>query len=167
MAGDGMKDIIIALDRSLGKRKIYSLVIMNETNLPQFNQKASWLKHISELPKRERMSYLRKFPERYQNLKPLLHKVELTPFFSDIAPTIENSIPSVGLVIVDDAVLNKQLKAYANQKNVLRESIAKNRKKFRLLVLLADNLAYYGREVFENTKTLTAFKRELRRRGIL
>ncbi|AEC52237.1 hypothetical protein PNA2_1322 [Pyrococcus sp. NA2] len=70
-------------------------------------------------------------------------------------------------MIIDDAVLNKQLKAYSNRKNILRESIAKNRRKFRLLVLLADNLAYYGREVFENTKTLTAFKRELRRRGIL
>ncbi|WP_048055940.1 hypothetical protein [Pyrococcus sp. ST04] len=84
-----MKNIIMALDRSIGKRKMYSLVIINEINLLQFNQKASWLKHISELPKRERASYLRKFPERYQYLKPLLHKVELTPFSAILPPLLK------------------------------------------------------------------------------
>ena len=162
-----MKTLLIAIDRSVGQRKMYSLIIIDENNIQEFNQKASWLKHISELPKRERTPYLRKFPQRYQNLKPYLQRVEITPFFSDIAPIIEELSNAAGVLIIDDTVLNKQLREYAERKNVLKESTAKKRKKFRGLVLLADNLAYYGREIFEETKNMRTFKQELRKRGIL
>lgn len=70
------------------------------------------------------------------------------------------------MLIVDDAIL-KKLKEYQSQKNVFKESIAKNRGEFRHVVLLTDNIAYIGRKIYEKNPNPNTLRKELHRKGIL
>jgi len=161
-----MKTLVITVDRSRQKRTIYALVEVEYKNLRHIREKGSWLKHLAELSKQERRSYIAKFPSRFERLKPYLEKITITPFLSEIKSEVAGRSERIRVLILDDAVI-KKFGQYSKQKNVFKESLAKRRHEFRHVVLLADNLAYIGREVYEKNPNPNALKRELRKRGIL
>ncbi|AHL23273.1 hypothetical protein [Thermococcus nautili] len=161
-----MKALVISVDRSRQKRTIYALVEVDYNNLRHIREKGSWLKHLAELPKQERRNYIAKFPGRFEKLKPYLEKIIITPFLSEIKDEVANKSENTRILILDDAVL-KKFSEYSGQKNVFKESLAKRRYEFRHVVLLTDNLAYIGREIYEKNPNPNALKKELRKRGIL
>ncbi|NJD98888.1 hypothetical protein E3E26_03650 [Thermococcus sp. LS1] len=162
-----MKTLVVSVDRSREKRTIYALVVVNYDNLKELREKTSWLKHIAELRKQEKRSYISKFPQRFAPIKPLLEYVWITPYFDDLYNQMSKFENNARVLIIDDVVLSKKLRGYQDRKNVFKESIAKKRREFRHIVLLTDNIAYISREIYEKTPNLTAFKKELRRKGIL
>lgn len=161
-----METLVLSVDRSKGKRTIYTLVEMDYNNLDELRKRGSWLKHIAELRKQEKRNYIAKFPKRFENIQPLLKRVIVTPFFNEIRDEIMNRDNEIRVLIVDDAVL-KKLQEYRSQKNVFKESIARRRREFRHIVLLTDNIAYISREIYEKNPNPNALGKELRRRGIL
>ena len=162
-----MKTLIVSVDRSRGKRTIYVLVVIKYENLGELRRKAGWLRHISGLKKQEKRNYVSKFPRRFASIKSLLDYVDVTPYFDDLYEQIARFERNAKVLIIDDVVLSKKLREYQSRKNVFRESIAKKRREFRHVVLLTDNIAYIGREIYEQTPNLRALKKELRRKGIL
>lgn len=162
-----MKTLIVSVDRSKGKRTIYALVVIKYENLGELRRKAGWLRHISELKKQEKRNYVSKFSRRFASIKSLLDYVDVTPYFDDLYEQIARFERDARVLIIDNVVLSKKLREYQSRKNVFRESIAKKRREFRHVVLLTDNIAYIGREIYEQTPNLRALKKELRRKGIL
>ena len=161
-----MKTLVLSVDRSKEKRTIYALVEIDYNNLDELRKRGSWLKHIAELRKQEKRNYIAKFPKRFENIQPLLKRVIVVPFFDEIKKEIEALEEEIRVLIVDDTVL-KKLKKYQGRKNVFKESIAKNRWEFRHVVLLTDNIAYIGREIYEKNPNPNTLRKELRRKGIL
>jgi len=150
-----------------GKRTIYALVVIKYENLGELRRKAGWLRHISGLKKQEKRNYVSKFPRRFASIKSLLDYVDVTPYFDDLYEQIARFERNAKVLIIDDVVLSKKLREYQSRKNIFMESIAKKRREFRHVVLLTDNIAYIGREIYEQTPNLRALKKELRRKGIL
>ncbi|MCD6558600.1 hypothetical protein DRN43_06265 [Thermococci archaeon] len=161
-----MKTLVVSVDRSKEKRTIYALVEIDYNNLDELRKHGGWLKHIAELRKQEKRNYIAKFPKRFDNIKPLLKRVIVTPFFNEIRDEIMSHDKEIRVLIVDDAIL-KKLKEYQSQKNVFKESIAKNRGEFRHVVLLTDNIAYIGRKIYEKNPNPNTLRKELHRKGIL
>ena len=142
-------------------------MVIKYENLGELRRKAGWLRHISGLKKQEKRNYVSKFPRRFASIKSLLDYVDVTPYFDDLYEQIARFERNAKVLIIDDVVLSKKLREYQSRKNIFMESIAKKRREFRHVVLLTDNIAYIGREIYEQTPNLRALKKELRRKGIL
>ncbi|AEY69073.1 hypothetical protein TPV1_gp25 [Thermococcus prieurii virus 1] len=168
-------DLIIAIDRSQKSVKtkkgksvkvtVYSWVDIPETKLPELianiGRDRDWLKHAKEQNK----GYKHKFENKFLKIRPLLNRVEITPNQRLIKERLEKE--SYKLVLLEDKLYEK--KGFPTEK-AMRESIAKKHKTYKYLMTTADNVAYFGRAIYEERYTherkLSEIKALLRKLGI-
>ena len=106
--------------------------------------RVKWLAHISRLPKYNKGGYLIKFPGRYQkHVFPFLILAKISKDLNRIVNYLYELKPD--LLIIDDRIAPK-----IEYKSKIGESYAEKIKIYRVLQLIADNLAYYARELYEN-----------------
>ncbi len=169
----GAPDLIIAIDRSqkrLQKTRvtIYSWVeIKKGSNHQRLKRTGGWLRHVAELPKNQRIGYRKKFYDKFPTeIRPLFGKVEITPNLNIFKKRLESREYSI--LLLEDKLHEKQ-KLPTNK--AIKESTAKKNANYRPIMLVADNVAYFGREVYEKKyenkpASLTEIKARLRRLGI-
>lgn len=144
-------DLIIAIDRSqkrLQKTRvtIYSWVeIRKGSNHQRLKRTGGWLRHVAELPKDQRAGYRKKFYDKFPTkIRPFFDKVEITPNPNVFKKRLEGR--EYGILLLEDKLYEKQ-KLPTNK--AIKESIAKKNADYRPIMLVADNVAYFGREVYE------------------
>lgn len=136
---------LAAIDYSSKKVTFYSIVGVCENVLKsRMMYRVKWLAHISRLPKYNKRRYLIKFPGRYQkHVFPFLILAKISKDLNRIVNYLYELKPD--LLIIDDRIAPK-----IEYKSKIRESYAEKIKIYRVLQLIADNLAYYARELYEN-----------------
>jgi len=98
--------------------------------------RASWVKHIADLPRWEKALYLRKLPERFSKLREFLEYVRLLNDLDSCSDFVKRLRPAV--LIVDP-----KLYTYIDYPRKIPENRISRRHE-RVLALLADNVAYYA-----------------------
>jgi len=121
---------------------VYGLIAIREGSLKDIVKKLSWVKHFKDMGKKSKRKYLRAFPRRFLKVKQML---VFSKIFFQVEELIRflNSIKrDVEIIVLDDRLYGK-IRNRINLVNYILES----RKPFsyRRLMLLADNLANYGR----------------------
>ena len=154
-------DLIIAIDKSKKKKTMYSFVSIEGANLSKLAQNAPWLSHITERTKKEKKSYIARFPDRFQKIKPLLEDWKVDPEIKEIKLKMQKK--HYKLAIIDDDLYERgKLPTH----RAIKESIGKKQPHLKPLINLADNLAYIGREEYEHSKNIRELKKKLRKLGI-
>ncbi len=155
-------NLIIAIDRSKKKKTMYSFVSIEDTNLPKLAQSAPWLSHLTERTKKEKKSYINRFPDRFQKIKPLLEDWKVDPEIEEIKLRMQRK--HYKLAVIDDDLYERgKLPTH----RAIKESIGKKQSHLKPLINLADNLAYIGREEYEHSKNIRELKEKLRKLGII
>ena len=129
-------DLIVAVDYSVSFRFI-GLVGARECNVKcgSFLNLASWVKHVADLSRREKTVYLHRFPSRLHRLHGHLDYVRVFSSLRECNNFINTVKPAI--LIVDP-----KLSPYITYPRKISEDKVKRRHE-RILVLLADNIAYY------------------------
>jgi hypothetical protein len=109
-----------------------------------FLNKASWVKHVADLSKHERATYLHKLPSRLAKIVNFLEYIMHFNNTEDCNSFVDNLQPAI--VIVDP-----KLNPHINYPRKITEDRVKRRHE-KLLALLADNIAYYAYWVTEIKK---------------
>lgn len=155
-------DLIIAIDRSKKRKTMYSFVSIKDTNLPKLSQGAPWLSHLTERTKKEKKSYINRFPDRFQKIKPLLEDWKIDPEIEEIKLRMQRK--HYKLAVIDDDLYER---GKLPTLRAIKESIGKKQPYLKPLINLADNLAYIGREEYEHSKNIRELKEKLRKLGII
>ncbi len=168
-----ISDLIIAIDRSqkrLQKTRvtIYSWVeIEAGPRHQELKQKGGWLKHVAELRKEQRTGYRKRFQEKFPTqLRPLFNRVDISPNPRVFKKRLETQ--NYKILLLEDKLYEKQK---FPRDRAIPENQAKKDPNYRPVMLVADNVAYFGRELYEkkyDNKPLSKaeIKARLRKLGI-
>ncbi len=107
-----------------------------------FLNRASWVRHVADFPKHEKLTYLRRFPER---LGKVMSCLEYVRWFSSVEKC-SRFTNSPAIVIVDP-----RLDPYIRYPRKIHENRVSRRHE-KILSLLAVNIAYYAYWVLEIRK---------------
>ena len=121
---------------------------------PAFLAKASWVKRVADLPRREKVVYLHRLPDRLAKIKEFLDYIRV--FSSVEACSIFVGRINPALVIVDPKLMR-----YIDHPRKIPEDRVKRRHE-RILALLADNVAYYAYWVARSGKNPRLLSRLLK-----
>ena len=100
-----------------------------------FLNKASWVKHIADLPKREKIVYLRRFPDRLAKIRVFLEHIKWFNNPSSCNDFVNKLSPAI-------LITDPKLDPYIDYPRKIHESKVTRRHE-KILALLADNVAYY------------------------
>ena len=168
-----ISDLIIAIDRSqkrLQKTRvtIYSWVEIGAGPRHQeLKQKGGWLKHVAELRKEQRTGYKKRFQEKFPTqLRSLFNRVDISPNPRVFKKRLETQ--NYKILLLEDKLYEKQK---FPRDRAIPENQAKKDPNYRPVMLVADNVAYFGRELYEkkyDNKPLSKaeVKARLRKLGI-
>ena len=137
-----LNDLIVAIDYSRSFKYI-GLVAAKEhvIKTANFLNKTSWIKHIADLPKREKTVYLHRLPDRLAKVTKYLSRIRLFRNTKTCSEFVKILNPAVVIV---DPKLNPHIDY---PRKVLEDRVKRRHEK--ILALLADNIAYYSYWVIE------------------
>ncbi len=140
-----MSDLVVAVDYS-AKPKYIGVVAAREHSIKSsdFLNRASWVKHIADLPRREKTVYLHRLPTRLSRIMDYLESTRYFLSIDNCNKYIELLRPVV--VLVDDKLYN----AITYPRKVKESRIRERHRK--VLIMLADNVAYYTYWILEVRK---------------
>jgi len=132
-----LSDLLLAIDYSKDFRFV-GMVVARESVIKssEFLNLASWVKHVADLPRREKIAYLHRFPKRLAKIRSYLEHVLVVRGIEEANRRLVELKPDV--VLVDNA-----LYSYVHHPRKVMESRVKERHR-RVLMLLTDNVAYYA-----------------------
>ncbi len=108
---------------------------------PSFLNMASWVKHVADMSSREKLVYLHRFPAR---LSKIMDYLEYVRVFSSVE-ACNRFVGSLNPAIV---IVDPRLDPYISYPRKILEDRVRRRHE-RILMLLADNVAYYAYWVTE------------------
>ncbi|RLG82144.1 MAG: hypothetical protein DRO09_00940 [Thermoprotei archaeon] len=119
-----------------------------------FLNRASWVKHVADLPRREKLVYLRRFPSRLARVLEYLVHVK---WFNSVE-ACNTFIKTLNPAIV---VVDPKLHLHIDYpRRILEDEVKKRYEK--ILALLADNIAYYSYWALEVREKLEELRRILK-----
>jgi len=147
--------LLLAIDYSKSFKYI-GLVAARESVIKSndFLNRSSWVKHIADLPKREKVAYLHRFPSRLARVRDYLERILVVSSIESANSAVTDLAPTT--VLVDDT-----LYSHIQHPRKVRESRVKERHR-RVLISLADNVAYYAYWVLEVRKRPRELERILK-----
>jgi len=140
-----LSDLLLAIDYSKSFKYI-GLVAAREHVIkrPSFLSIASWVKHVADLPKREKLAYLRRLPDRLSRIMSYLEYVRWFSSVESCSAFIDSITPAI-------VILDPRLDPYIRYpRKILEDRVSRRHEE--ILSLLADNVAYYAYWVLEVRK---------------
>lgn len=137
-----LSDLIIATDYSRSFRYV-GLVGAREHVIkrPDFLNKASWVRHVADLPRHEKTVYLHRFPSRLNKIINYLNYVRSFNNVRECSKFIQLTKPAI---VIADPKLSPRIR---HPHKIPENKVSRRYEK--ILTLLADNVAYYAYWVTE------------------